>query len=573
MKNQKVADILERMGTLLEIKGELVFKIRAYFKAAENIRNLTEDIETVKQENRLATIPGIGKALEEKIVQYLDTGQISSYQKLIKEVPETLLDIVSIPSIGPKKAKLFYEKLKIKDIGGLRRAAQAGKLEGLPGIKAKSIANILKGMQIVREGQERMNLGTATKVAEDFLAAVKTVPEVKHMSVAGSLRRGQETVGDIDILITSPVPRKVMEIFTGLPQVTSVNVQGDTKSSILTKDNVQVDLRVVEDEQFGAALLYFTGSKDFGVKLRQIAMRKKMKVSEYGVFSVVGKKERVLASKTEQACFKALGLPYIPPELREDIGADALLSGKTVPRLIGQTDIQGELHVHSTWSDGKNTIAEMADAAQRWGYKYLAISDHSPRLRVAGGVAVADLKKKKEEIDRLNAKMSGFRILFGTEVEVDMDGNLDYNNAILSGFDIVVAAVHSGFGQSKEKMTRRLLKVCQNKHVHILAHPTGRHIGKREAYDMDFKQVCRAAAEHNVYLEINAFPVRLDLSSANVFFARQQGAKFAINTDAHHVDHMEFMKFGITVARRGWLGKADVLNTLGLPQLLKAIKK
>lgn len=565
--------MLERMGTLLEIKGELVFKIRAYFKAAENIRNLTEDIETVKKENRLASIPGIGKTLEEKIIQYLDTGKISSYQKLITEIPETLLDVVQIPSIGPKKAKLFFEELKIKDINGLRRAARDGKLEGLPGIKGKSIANILKGIQIVREGRERMNLGTATKVADDFLAALKAVPEVKKISVAGSLRRGQETIGDIDILITSPSPRKVMGIFTGLPQVKSVNVHGDTKSSILTQENVQVDLRVVDEEQFGAALLYFTGSKDFGVKLRQIAMRKKMKVNEYGVFSVAGKKEKILARKTEQECFRVLGLPYIPPELREDIGESELFSGKAVPRLIEQKDIQGELHVHSTWSDGKNSIAEMAEAAQKRGYMYLGVSDHSPRLRVAGGVAVADLKRKKEEIDRLNAKMSDFRILFGTEVEVDMDGNLDYNNTILSGFDVVVAAVHSGFEQSKDKMTRRLLKVCQNKHVHILAHPTGRHIGKREAYDMDFRQVCRAAGDHNVYLEINAFPVRLDLNSANVFFARQQGAKFAVNTDAHRVDHLEFMKFGITVARRGWLGKTDVLNTLGLPQLLKAIKK
>ena len=573
MRNQDVADLLERMGTLLEIKGELIFKYRAYHKAAENIRNLVEDIETVKNEERLSTIPGIGKTLEEKIIQYLDTGKMAAYEQLIQGIPESLLDVVQIPSIGPKKAKMFYEQLKIKDPEGLREAALAGKLAGLPGIKEKTIENILKGIKIAEEGRERMNLGEASRIAEEFCAALENMPEVKKISLAGSLRRGCETVGDIDILIHSVSPKKVMDAFVKLPQVESINAHGETKSSVLTRGNVQVDVRVVEAGQFGAAMLYFTGSKSFNIKLRQIALHKGMKVNEYGIFSTVGKTEKKLAAKTEEDCFKALGLPYIPPELREEIGQHELFPNRPLPVLVEQKDIQGDLHVHSTWSDGKNTIAELAEAARQRGYGYLAVSDHSPRLRIARGVSVQDLTKKKKEIDVLNARLKNFRILFSTEVEIDSNGDLDYNNTALQEFDIVIAAVHSGFGQTKEQLTKRLVKACQNQYVNIIAHPMGIHLGKRGAYDIDFKEICRAAVDHNVSLEINAFPVRLDLNSANVYFAKGQGVTFAVNSDAHRIDHMDFMKFGVTIARRGWLGKKDILNTSTLPQLLKAIRK
>lgn len=573
MRNEEVSELLERMGTLLEIKGELVFKVRSYFKAAENIRYLSEDIDALQKEHRLSEIPGVGKTLEEKISQYLGSGKMAAYEALIKEVPESLLDVVHIPSVGPKKAKLFFEELKVKDVAGLRKAAEEGRLAGLPGIKEKTIANILKGIRIVQEGQERMNLGTATEVAEAFVSALKKMPAVKNISVAGSLRRGCETVRDIDILVSSTSPAKVMDAFVALPQVKNVNVHGETKSSVLTRDNVQVDLRVVADKSFGAALLYFTGSKNFNVKLRQIAIKKGMKVNEYGIFSVKSKTDAALARRTEEDCFKTLGLPYIVPELREDIGESELFSRKKMPRLIEPKDIKGDLHVHSTWSDGRNTIAEMAEAARRRGYRYLAVSDHSPRLRVAGGVSPADLAKKKKEIDKLNARLKDFRILFGTEVEIDTDGNLDYNSTVLSGFDIVIAAVHSGFEQSQERLTRRLVSACRNKYVNIIAHPTGVHIGKRAPYNIDFKEVCRAAADHNVFLEINAFPVRLDLNSANAYFARNHGVRFAVNTDAHHTDHLDFMTFGVTVARRGWLEKEDVLNAWTLSQLMKALRK
>src|SRR3989338_8971827 len=335
MKNKDVADIFERMGTLLEIKGEIVFKTRAYYKAAETIANLPDDIETVRKENRLTEIPGIGKTLAEKISQYLDTGKMNAYEELIREVPEGLLDVVHIPLIGPKKAKLFFDRLGVKSVAELRKAVEAGKLAGLPGVQEKTIENIRRGLKIVQEGQERMHLGTATGVAEEFIAALKKLPEVKEIVAAGSLRRGRETVRDIDILIDSTSPQRVMDVFVRLPQVKSVNAHGETRSSVLTRNNVQVDIRVVEPKSFGAALLYFTGSKDFNIKLRQIAIKKEMKVSEYGVFSVKGGRERMIAGKTEAGCFKALGLPYVPPEMREDFGEEEYFALKNVPTLVG----------------------------------------------------------------------------------------------------------------------------------------------------------------------------------------------------------------------------------------------
>ncbi|MDP2653927.1 MAG: DNA polymerase/3'-5' exonuclease PolX [Candidatus Omnitrophota bacterium] len=572
MKNKEISDIFERMGTLLEIQGENVFKVRAYFKAAENISALGEDIADLRREDRLSDVPGIGETLRAKIAEYLDTGKMSAYEKLTKEIPETLLEVVGVPSVGPKKAKLFYDQLKVKSLADLQKAVEQNRLDGLPGIKEKTITNIREGIAVVRQGRERMNLGAATRVAGEFIAELNKLPEVKEIAAAGSLRRGSETVRDIDILVDSPRPQKVMDVFVNLPQVKSINAHGETKSSILTQDNVQVDLRVVDPDCFGAALLYFTGSKNFNVKLRQLAIRKDMKVSEYGVFSVKGERERRVAGRTEKECLEALDLPYIPPELREDIGETELFSGAKIPRLIELKDIRGEVHVHSTWSDGRNTIADMAEAARKRGYEYLAVSDHSERLRVARGVSPADLKKKKAEIDKLNAKLKGFRVLFGTEVEIDSDGNLDYNEAILGGFDVVVASIHSGFEQGREQLTRRLVTACRSRHVDIIAHPTGRHIGKREPYDIDLKEVCRAAADTGTALEINAFPIRLDLDSANVYFARSQGVKFVINTDAHAVEHLDHMRFGVSIARRGWLTKDRVLNTLKCEDLLKALK-
>ncbi len=591
-----MSELFIRFGQLLEVADENLFKIRAYYKAAENIAGLGEDIEIVAKEGRLGEIPGIGKALEEKITEYIQTGQVAAYKKLIQDVPESLLEVMNIPSVGPKKAKLFFDQFKVKTVDDLARVANEGKLLGVPGIKEKTIENILEGIAIVKEGQKRMTIAVAADVAQGFIDELKKLPEVKRVEAAGSLRRCKETIGDIDLLValrddrretmddsggkssSSFVPRPsslgIMDAFVNLPQVKSVNAHGETKSSILTKENVQVDLRIIESEAFGAALMHLTGSQAFNVKVRQLAIKKGMKVSEYGVFKMQGEKEKRVACDTEEKCFKALGLPFIPPELREEIGEERLwVEQPQIPELVSLDDIKGDLHTHSTYSDGRNTIEEMANAAKALGYEYLAVSDHSERLKVARGVSKEDLLKKIKEIESLNKKLKGFRILCGSEVEIDSDGNLDYNEDTLARLDFVIASVHSGFEQTKEKLTARLVKACRNKYVHAIGHPLGRHIGKRDPYNIDFKEVCRAAADTNTWLEINAFPIRLDLDSANAYFARNQGVKFVIDTDAHSTQHLSYMKFGIGVARRAWLTADDVANTRTLAQLEKMLKR
>lgn len=576
MKNHEISGLFRRMGALLEIKNENVFRVRSYFKAADNIENCAEDIAVLRADGRLGEIPGIGKTLEEKIGEYLDTGRIAAYQKLTLEIPESILAVMDIPSVGPKKAGLFFHQLGVKDIAGLEKAARSGKLLGLEGIKEKTVQKILDGIKIVRQGQERMNLGAATNLADSIVKELKKLPQVRDIVPAGSLRRCKETVRDIDILVDSSDPKTVMDAFVTLPQVKTVQNHGETKSSILTHDNVQVDLRVVAPESLGAALLYFTGSTGFNVRLRQLALKKSMKVNEYGIFSVKNDKEKLIASKTETDCLKALGLPYVPPELREEIGEARIFSDKgraVIPALVEIKDIKGDLHVHSVYSDGHNTIPEMAAAARARGYEYVAICDHSQKLRVAGGVSPEDLIKKKKEINAYNEKNTDFRVLYGTEVEIDMDGNLDYNEKILGEFDVVIAAVHGGFDMPPEKMTARLLKACRNKFVHIIAHPTGVHLGKRGPYDFDLKALGKAAREENTFLEINSFPVRLDLNSNNIYFAAGLGANFAINTDSHHIDHLDHMKFGVALARRAWLGRGQVINTLPLAQLIKRLEK
>jgi DNA polymerase (family 10) len=360
-----------------------------------------------------------------------------------------------------------------------------------------------------------------------------------------------------------------METFTRLPQVSDISAGGETKSSVRTKDDVQVDCRVVEQKSFGAALLYFTGSKNFNIKLRQIAIRKGLKLNEYGIF----RKENLVSGKTEEEMFKALGLPYVEPELREDNGEIELAQKFKLPKLIERKDIKGDLHVHSKWSDGANTIEEMAQAAKELGYSYIAISDHSQSLRVAGGLGIADLRKKKKEIDKINEKLKGFRVLYGTEVEIDSGGKIDYKDEVLKEFDVVIGAIHSGFKQSKEQLTRRVIKACENKYVHIIAHPTGRLWGVREAYDIDLDQILKVAKQTNTQLEINAFPARLDLNDLNCRRAKEKGVKLVINTDAHSREQLQEMRLGISVARRGWLSKEDVINTLPVEELLKAIRK
>ena len=569
MKNSEISAIFREITKILEIKGDNPFRIRAYERAAQNIDGLTEGIEDFIRDDRLTDIPGIGKDLADKIKEYVSTGRIKAYEDLKKKIPGGLLDLLNIPSIGPKTAKLLYEKLKIKDISGLEKAIQRNKLQGIFSIKEKTVENILKGIEILKRGRKRMTLAQAVQVADEFVGALKKLPAVKKISVAGSLRRQKETVRDIDILMISRKPKKIMDVFTGLPDVATVLAKGETKASVRTKDDVQVDCRVEEDKSFGAALLYFTGSKNFNIKLRQIAIKKGLKLNEYGLF----RNGKFVCGRSEEEMFKSLGLPYIEPELREDSGEIELAKEFQLPHLIELKDIKGDLHAHSKWSDGRNSIEEMAIAARLRGYSYIAITDHSESLKIAGGLRATDLKKKKREIDKINGKLKDFRVLYGTEVDIDSEGRLDYKDQVLKELEVVVAAIHTGFKQSKSQLTKRLIRACQNKYAHIIAHPTGRLWGTRDAYAIDMDEVLKAARDTNTHLEINAFPQRLDLNDLNCRRAKEIGARLVIDTDAHIAGQLESMKLGVSVARRGWLTCNDVINTLPVEELLKAIKK
>jgi DNA polymerase (family 10) len=568
MKNPEISEIFRNIAKILEIKGGNLFRIRAYERAAQNIEGLSEDIEDFVKEDRLKEIPGIGNDLSERIKEFLGSGKIKVYEELKKSIPEGLLDLLNIPSVGPKTAKLLYETLKIKNVPDLKEAIKKDKLKGIFGIKEKTIENILKGIEILKKGKERMTLAQATVIANEFVKPLRELSEVKKISIAGSLRRQKETVRDIDILVISDKPRKIVDTFTKIPLVKDVLAQGETKSSVRTKDDVQVDCRVVEQKSFGAALLYFTGSKNFNIKMRKLAIKKGLKISEYGVF----KRNKFVCGRTEEEIFKYFGMSYIEPELREDNGEIELALESGLPKLIEQKDLKGDLHVHSLWSDGGNTIEEMAQAAKNKGYSYIAITDHSQSLKVARGLSVPDLKKKKSEIEKINKKLKNFRVFYGTEVDIDSDGKIDYKDEVLKEFDVVVAAIHSGFKQSREQLTKRLIRACENKYVHIIAHPTGRLWGTREAYDVDLEKVFKVAKHTNTHLEINAFPQRLDLNDLHCHRAKELGIKLVISTDAHTSEQLEAIQFGVAVARRGWLSKEDVINTLPAANLLKALK-
>lgn len=575
MQNSEVVRIFRDISSILQIKGENPFRIRAYERAAQNIESLNEELSGFLKRGALSEIPGIGKDLADKIKEYAATGKIKMYQKLKRSVPAGLLDLLGVPSLGPKTVKLLYEKLKIKSIPQMEAAIKKNKLRGIFGIKEKTAANILKGIEILKRGRQRLPLAQADLIAQEFLKPLKNLPEVKKISVAGSLRRQKETIRDIDILAVSNQPQKLMRSFISLPQVKDVQARGETKSSVRTADGVQVDCRAVKESSYGAALIYFTGSKNFNISLRQLAIKKGLKINEYGIFSVTkgGVQDRFIAGKTEEEVFKTLGLQYIEPELREDTGELELAKNRGLPELLQLKDIKGDLHVHSEWSDGADSIEQLALAAKKLGYSYIAVTDHSQGLKIAGGLTPAELTKKKKEIEKINKKIKDFRVLFGTEAEISSSGKIDYKEETLKQFDIVIAAIHSGFKQSKEQLTERIIRACANKYVHIIAHPTGRLWGTREAYEVDLDKIFRVAKETNTCLEINAFLKRMDLNGSNAARGRESGARFAIGTDSHSVQWLGNMRFGVSIARRGWLTAGDVINTLSVDKLLKTIRK
>lgn len=576
MKNLEIAGIFLKIADMLELKGENPFRIRAYRKAAQSLESLTEELDRIAAREGLEDIPGIGKDLADKIEKYLATGRIEAYEKIRSETPRILLDMVAIPGVGPKTAKHLYEALKIRDLDDLEKKAKLHRISALPGMKEKTEENILKGIEFLRRASGKMLLSVASRAAEEVIGRLESLKEVEMICPAGSLRRAKETVRDIDILVTSGKPEKVMEAFVGMPQVKEVLAHGPTRSSVVTRDGVQVDLRVMEEDEFGAALVYFTGSKEHNIHLRKIAIEDNKKVSEYGVFSVYGKskkKDRRIAAKTEKDVYKALGMPLIPPELREDAGEiEAALAGK-LPKLVEMGDVRGDFHVHSQWSDGSYTLERIAKEAAKRGYEYLVITDHSKSLTVADGLSIKERAEQTRAIKALNKELKGFQLLAGAEVDILSDGSLDYPDEILSQLDFVIAAIHSGFRDPGAKLTGRVLKAMENRYVNMLAHPTGRLLGEREAYDIDMDEVLKAALATHTAIEINSYPQRLDLTDVNCRKAREMGVMLAVTTDAHVLEHFDNMRYGVSVARRGWLRKRDLLNSYSWPDVKKMLKK
>jgi DNA polymerase (family 10) len=569
MKNQQIATIFNEIAELLELKGGNSFRIRAYRRAAQNLDGLAQDVAMLT-EDELMDIPGIGKDLAGKVREYVETGAIAKHEELKKDIPAGVLELLRVPGLGPKKAKLFYDRLKITSAEALKAAITEGRLAGLSGIQKKTEENILRGIAALKKGSERTPLGRALPLAEEIVRRLKNAAPVGRIEVAGSIRRRRETVRDIDILVTSARPQEVMEVFVHLPHVNRVLAHGETKSSMVTDEGIQVDLRVVDEDSFGAALQYFTGSKEHNIRLREMAVKAGLKINEYGVFKgVAGKK---IGGKTEEDIYRALGLAWVPPELREDRGEIDLARENRLPDLVTLDDIKGDLHVHTKWSDGSHDLGTIIDAARKQGYSYIAITDHTKGLGVAHGLDAKRLAEQGREIDAANRRLSGFRVLKGTEIDIRADGRLDLPERALSSLDIVVASIHSGFNQPREQMTKRLLAAIRNPRVSIIAHPTGRLLGEREPYAVDMAAVLREAARCGVAMEVNAYPLRLDLNDIHVRMAKDLGVPLVISTDTHVMTQLDQMAYGVAVARRGWAERGDVLNTLPVEKLLLRIR-
>ena len=565
MKNKELADLFEKMADILEFKGENPFKISAYRKASRVIGDLTQDIEEIAEQGELKNISGIGEGMAQKIVEYLKTGKISKFEEVRKGVSDELIAIMDIPGVGPKTLSMLHKEKGIGSLSQLEKALEDGSLMGLFGMGEKKIENIKRGIQLLKQSKGRMNLGLAFPVAKQIVETLRHKTGSKKIEWAGSLRRMKENIGDIDILATGPDQEKIVQAFTHLPEVKEVLASGETKASIIVEGGTQVDLRVVEEDSYGAALQYFTGSKGHNIHLRGIAKAKGIKINEYGVFK--GKKK--IAGKEEKDVYRVLGMDWIDPELREDRGEIEASQKGRLPKLVQESEIKGDLHVHSKWSDGASSIEEIARVAQDRGYQYVAICDHSKFLKIAHGLDESRLVKQIEEIDRLNEKLKGFQILKGTEVDILADGKLDFPDKMLEKLDFVVAAIHSGFKQDKGKMTKRIIRALENPCIHILAHPSGRLLGARDPYEVEIEELMETAKKYGKALEINAYFERLDLDDINCRKAKEMGIQVGIGTDAHHLDQMWMISLGVAVARRGWLEAKDVLNTLSLKEILK----
>lgn len=571
VRNAQVAEFLENIADMLEIKGESVFRVRAYRDAARSIESLTEDIEEIEKRGGLREIPGVGESIAEKLAEYIETGHSTYYDQLRKEINPGLATLLEVPGVGPKKARLFYDKLGIDSVEKLEVAAKEHRLSPLPGIGEKTERNILDAIERMRGRSERTPLGIALPTALPFLRILREMPEVDRADLAGSLRRMRETIGDLDLLASSDQPATVVDKFVALPMVKSVLGHGPTKGTVITAENLQVDLRVVKPREYGAALQYFTGSKAHNIKLRTIAENMGLKVNEYGVFRVADDKR--IAGETEESVYEALGLRWMPPELREDRGEIEAAREGRLPHLVEVSDLRGDLHVHTDWSDGSSSPEEMVVAAKDRGYEYLVLSDHSVSMGFVHGLSLERIQEQRALIDDLNRRYPGIRVLQGIEVNIRADGSLDYDDEILARFDVVTAAIHSGMAMPKDRMTKRIIRAVSNPHVDILSHPTGRIIGKRDPYDVDLEAVFRAAIKGGTAMEIDSMPDRLDLKDTDAMLARRMGVMVCIDSDAHAADQLGVVDYGIATARRGWIEPEQVVNALPLRDLLTWLKE
>jgi DNA polymerase (family 10) len=564
--NQELADIFQTIANLLEIKGDVIYKILAYRKAADSLRDFGGNVYDVWQEGKLTDIPGVGKAIAEKIDELYTTGHLEFLEKLSMEVPPSLAELLEVPDLGPKKVALFWKELGITDLAGLEAAAQEGELQELPGMGEKSEAKILAGIESLSRRTKRTPLWKAWPAAEELLTKLRQIPGVEKAAAGGSLRRMRETVGDLDLLVAAEDSSPVMETFTNLPEVLQVIGSGKTKSSVEFNNGLRVQLWVHPPERFGTALQYASGSKDHNVRLRELALKQGLSLSEH---AFTRKDQSEILCANEEQVYEVLGIPWIPPEAREDRGeVQAALAGE-LPEFIELRDIQSELHTHSTWSDGKISIMDMAIAAREYGYKVLAITDHSPSLGITQGVTAEDFKEQRAEIDAAQEELGdSILILQGSEVEIKADGSLDYPDQVLAELDIVFASLHVSLRQPREQVTQRLLNAIQNPHVDVIGHPTGRLIPDREGADLDMEAVFAAAARSGVAMEISAHPERLDLNDIHARQAIEMGILLSINTDAHSPGELNLMHFGVATARRGWVEAKHVINTWEPERLL-----
>ena len=568
MKNKEIAALFSRIADALEIKGELPFKVLAYRKAAAVLEDLGEDVESLAAEKKLLSVPGIGSGTAAKIEEYLKTGKMKKYQEALSGIPEGLLDLLEVQNLGAKTVQLAHKELHVRDLEDLKKAIRDGSLAALRGMGEKRVDNIRKGIESYEKAQERIPIYVALTIAEDVLAYLKGAAGIGRVSVAGSLRRMKETVGDIDILASGKNGARIIRHLASYPKVRRVLAEGTTKGSFVVASDFgdrQVDLRIVDDGEYGAALQYFTGSKAHSIKLRGMAKERGLKISEYGVF----RGDKKIAGRDEEEVYAALGLPLFPPEMREDRGEIELALEGRLPKIVDYDDIRGDLHVHSDWSDGNIPLSRLAELGRGRGYGYLAVCDHSRAASYAGGLTPERVRLQMREIAALNAKLKGFRLLTGTEVDILADGSLDLPDELLAELDVVVGSIHSGF---KKNVTARMLKAMENPHLDIIGHPSGRLISGREGYDVNLEAVLQGARKTGKALELNSYYDRLDLNEFYLKKAKDLGVTISLGTDTHSSEGLEMMRFGVGIARRAWLGKKDILNCLSLEKLKVKLK-